>query len=147
MSRSLRVRLDALLRRVSLDAQLVEGRNPRTSPELELRAAQLTERAERRRLSAAFRDAVREAEWPMTRRGLSPRVPVNRGAVLACRAQLEELADRLVAVDHPRPRGVAIARWLLVDGAGPLYARARADQLHNVIHTAQRALGNGHPLT
>src|SRR5438309_1345613 len=54
MSRSLRIRLDALVRRASLDAQLVEGRNPRTSPELELRAAQLTEGAERRRLSAGF---------------------------------------------------------------------------------------------
>jgi hypothetical protein len=147
MTRSLRIRLDALVRRASLDAQLLEGRNPHTSPELELRAAQLTRWAERRRLSAAFRDAVREAEWPMARRGLSPRVPVNRRAVLTCRAQLEELADRLVAVEHPRPRGVAIARWLLVDGAGPLYARARADQLRNVIETAQRALGSGHALS
>src|SRR2546423_9607023 len=104
MSRSLRIRLDARIRRAALDAQLVEGRNPRTSPELELRAAQLTARSARRRLSAAFRDAVRDAEWPL-RRGLSPRVPVNRRAVLACRAELEELADRLVAVEHPRPRG------------------------------------------
>jgi len=147
MSRSLRIRLDALVRRASLDAQLVEGRNPRTSAELELRAAQLTRGAERRRLSAAFREAVREAERPVSRRGLSPRVPVNRRAVLACRSQLEELADRLVAVEHPRPRGVAIARWLLVDGAGPLYARARADRLPNVIHAAQRALGNGQALS
>ncbi len=147
MSRSLRIRLDARIRRAALDAQLVEGRNPCTSPELELRAAQLTAQSARRRLSAAFRDAVRDAEWPKRRRGLSPRVPVNRRAVLACRAQLEELADRLVAVEHPRPRGVAIAHWLLVDGAGPLYARARPEQLDNVIHTAQRALGSGHSLS
>jgi hypothetical protein len=146
MSSSVRIRLQALVRRAALDAQLADGRNPRTSPQLELRAAQLTERAARRRLSAAFRAAVEDARSPMRRRGLSPRVPVNRRAVLDCRSQLEALADRLVVAEHPRPRGVAIARLLLVDGAGPLYVRSRADQLVHVIHTAERALGSGHPL-
>lgn len=146
MSGSLRIRLEALVRRAALDAQLAEGRNPHTSPQLELRAAQLTERAARRRLSAAFRALVEEAEWPVRRRGLSPKVPLNRRAVLDCRSQLEALADRLVVAEHPRPRGVAIARLLLVDGTGPLYLRSRADQLIHVIDTAERALGSGHPL-
>jgi hypothetical protein len=146
MSSSLRIRLEALVKRASLDAQLAEGRNPRTSPQLALRATQLTERAARRRLSAAFRAALEESQRPMRRRGLSPRVPLNRRAVLDCRSQLEALADRLVVAEHPRPRGVAIAHLLLVDGAGPLYARSRAEQLPHVIHTADRALGSGHPL-
>ncbi|HEV7461174.1 MAG TPA: hypothetical protein VGN78_11600 [Solirubrobacteraceae bacterium] len=146
MSSSLRIRLEALVKRAALDAQLAEGRNPRTSPQLALRAAQLTERAARRRLSAAFRAALDEARGPISRRGLSPRVPLNRRAVLDCRRELEALADRLAVAEHPRPRGVAIAHLLLVDGAGPLYARSRADQLIHVIHTADRALGSGHPL-
>ena len=145
LDRSLRTRLATFLHRAQLDRQLAEGRNPRTSPALALRATQLTEPPARRRLAAAFRSTLEEAMRSAEQR-YSPSVPLNRGAVLACRPQLEDLAERLAALEHPRPRGVAIARWLLVDGTGPLYVRARAQRLANVIDTANRALGSGHSL-
>jgi hypothetical protein len=142
--RSLRIRLVARLRRRTLDRELAEGRNPRTTPELALRATQLTSPQARRRLAQAFRGTVAEAVRS-TQQQPTPAISPNRRAVLACRPELEDLAERLVTLEHPRPRGVAIARRLLVDGGGPLYL-GRAHRLANVVDTARRALGTGHSL-
>ena len=53
----------------------------------------------------------------------------------------------VVITPSPTLQAAGVNRWLLVDGAGPLYVRARADRLPNVIHAAQRALGNGQALS
>jgi hypothetical protein len=54
---------------------------------------------------------------------LSPKVPIVRDRVIEAQYQIESLADALMA-PLPTARGVAMARSLLSDGAGPIYNRA-----------------------
>jgi MoxR-like ATPase len=112
-----------------LDAELAAGISPWRSDEHALRAAQLV--ARRRRYA---RDLKRAAEC----RGAG--VPVCRAAVLDARPALLALADDLMEVPDPSPRGVALALRLLVDGGGPLYRPWRASDLYAAAEEARHAL-------
>jgi hypothetical protein len=136
---TVRLRLSVRLGRTRLDALLAEGRDPGRDPRLALRAQQLVRPSARRRLVARLAEAVRSADDPPSPR-LRPEVPVDRVSVHACRAELAELEATLLSKGEPRVRGVAIARTLLLDGAGPLYARGQGDRLRNVAWTARSAL-------
>ena len=50
------------------------------------------------------------------------------------------LADDLVELDDPAPRGVALTVRLLTDGGGPLYRPWTADELHAAAEEARHAL-------
>ncbi len=56
------------------------------------------------------------------------------------RPELEALADDLVEVSHPTPRGVALAVQLLRDGAGPLYRSWSPTDLREAAEGARAAL-------
>jgi hypothetical protein len=125
----LRTRLNARLRSRQLDQSLARGTPPETAAPLALRARRLTTLAHRRAVADGLRRAVRESC-----RGVSAslaRVAPHRSQVITASDELIRLADALAAPGPVAARGVAQARILLTDGAGPLYTmrgnlRARA---------------------
>lgn len=135
---SVLLRLQVLVHRGQLDRLLAEGRSPTTDPRLAVRAAQLARLAVRARVAAGLRDAVRSIDETALTLRLRPQVPVDVASVRACASEIGELARALTDL-NPRVRGVAIARELLTDGAGPLYT-GQADQLRNTLLTARSAL-------
>jgi hypothetical protein len=115
----LRVRV-ALLRR-RLDAALADGADPAASPELTLRARQLTSGSAREALADSIDSILSEVDRPG--RSNPGRVPVVRQEVLGARPRLIDLERRL-REGRCRAQGVVLIRRLLSDGTGPLYARA-----------------------
>ncbi len=127
--------LQALVRRPSLDEAIALGdRDGQPSPQLELRARQLTGARHRRMVANGFDRALAELERP--RRGFSAAVPVDRAEVQAARPALLELVSLLRSEEPLAARGVALAERLLTDGGGPLYVRSTPDALW---HAARRA--------
>jgi hypothetical protein len=122
----------------TLDQALAAGADPAASPDLALRARQLTSPEERAATAAALEEAIAEALDPP--RGLTARVPVQAAQVLAARPFLERLAAELREVRAPRAQGVARARRILADGTGPLYAPAPAGELARLAWRACDAL-------
>ena len=117
---SWRLRASVRLQRFGLDRRLAARSGPNRSPELELRARQLTRDRERLALADRLESVLREAE--RTDFGMTARVLVQRGAIRAARPQLTALIDDLRAIQDPAPAGVARASLLVTDGASPLYA-------------------------
>jgi hypothetical protein len=130
------------LRRVRIDDELADGADPVATRELALRAGQLINPRRRARFARSLRRAIAAAELPSHHRlsGRGAAVPVNRAAVLEARPELEALADDLIELAHPRPRGVALAVRLLRDGAGPLYRPWSPDDLREAAEGARAAL-------
>ena len=115
------------LRSDALDRELIAGTDPLSTGSLRLRARQLVARRSRRSLSAGLSRARRAAEsasW-----GWSAAVPPNRAEVLAARPVLAKLERRLRGRGPIDPRGAAMLRRLLSEGAGPLYQPCRAGEL------------------
>jgi hypothetical protein len=127
-----------LLARGRLDELLANGADPADSPELALRAQQLTSERNRRTLADSFERIVAIAEGPEPARNASPRLA--RRDVMACRATLLDLARALRDYADVNPRGVALAQRLITDGTGPLYSRAGDDALWRAAHDANAAL-------
>lgn len=132
------IRLLALLRGRSLDAELAAGMNPAASRALTIRADQITGAPARRRLGRELRRAV--ASIDESARGERP-IPVNRRAVESCVSDLLALAERVATATRPRAFGVAMVRQLLFEGTSPLYASTDPKRLANTVQAAQRALG------
>jgi hypothetical protein len=130
----LRVRLqaDALTRR------LAAGADPLATPELALRARQLTEPRQLRCAVTRLERVLREAAVPS--RGLTAQAPVQRDAILAARPFLLNLRERLRATQQPRPAGVARTVLLLLDGCGPLYAPSHPGTLASFAYRAADTL-------
>jgi hypothetical protein len=80
---------------------------------------------------------VRSAEQPA--RPFSAAVAVDRDAVRFAKPELIALAQVLRRDGRVRPRGVALARRLVTDGAGPLFAGG-PDELMRATRAAFRAL-------
>lgn len=125
----LRDRIAVRFRAFELDRALADGAPPEGDAALALRARQLTGARRRRRVARELHRVVRDARGPVALGVRQPaiRLPVCRRKVAA--ADLERLARRLLAPAHVAARGVAQARLLLVDGAGPLYWRCDEDDL------------------
>jgi hypothetical protein len=122
----------------ALDQALAAGADPAASPELALRARQLTGPDTREAIAAALEEAIAEAVRPP--RGLTARVPVHGAQVLAARPFLERLAGELRAARRPRAQGVVRAQRILADGTGPLYAPAPPGELARLAWRACDAL-------
>ena len=121
--------------RSAADDELV--RREDTPLRLAWRAEELVAPKNRLELAHSLRSLVRDS----AARYLPSASPVNRGAVCSESKTLLELAARLADVHRDvAPRGVILVDRLLVDGSGPLYERARADQLHLYLQRALRAL-------
>ena len=117
----LRFNLGARVLGISHDDKLAQGNSPETSRLLATRARVIGSMAERQALARNWLDVIVCARAPFA--PLSPKVPIVRDRVIEAQYQIESLADALMA-PLPTARGVAMARSLLSDGAGPIYNRA-----------------------
>jgi hypothetical protein len=115
-----RLWMHAWLARTELDRRLAEGTNPTTDPLRAMRARQLGSRRYRRALSAGLRRLAAEgcATGPGRRIAVPP---VNRDAVREAREPLLSLARKLLESEHPCPRAVALASYLVCDAQSPAY--------------------------
>jgi hypothetical protein len=115
-----RLWMHAWLARTELDRRLAEGTNPTTDPLRAMRARQLGSRRYRRALSAGLRRLAAEgcATGPGRRIAVPP---VNRDAVREAREPLLSLARKLLESEHPCPRAVAPASYLVCDPQSPAY--------------------------
>ena len=116
----LRLRVRVGFCRFRLDRELAAGRSAGASPELALRAAQLTELPTRRKLARSLRHTVADARRPNPP-GFSSAVPMRRDAVRSCGEAMLGLADRLEQEPPLSASAVARVLVLLSDGTGPLY--------------------------
>jgi hypothetical protein len=99
----------------------------------------LTKDRTRRRLADGITRALNEAE--STRPAIAAAIPVQRRAVLGCRAEMLELAERLRAPGPVYAQGVALAQTLLTNASSPLYRSG--DDLRAHVDAALAAL-DGH---
>jgi hypothetical protein len=115
----------ARLWRSQLDRELAHGADPWSAAELMVRASRLTSLSERRQLAAGLEQLVSLAERG---RRASPYVAVRHQVVLAQRASLLALAERL---DRPAPvevRVLAQISVLLSDPCSPVYQGGKHPQ-------------------
>ena len=107
-----------------------------------VREARMASEHSRRRLAGQLENAIARADRNYT--PFSAAVPVCHAAAAGeARDALLDLAERLRAPRPVDPDGVRLARELLVDGCGPLYAPAEPGHLHAAALRALRAL-DGH---
>jgi hypothetical protein len=130
--------LQVLAARRRLDRSLAAGTSPATDARHTMRAQQLVQPTPRRRLAASLLDAVQSVDEPRFIRVPRPEIPVSAPAVRACDVELRALAHALTD-PYPRARGVVLARALLIDGDGPLYAGG-ANELRRRVQMARSAL-------
>ena len=130
-------RLVARYRASLLDTQLAEGAGPESSLWLALRARLLVRPSHTHRLSRALKWLVMTSEAPPR---APARTPVRRDAVRLARGELLTLADRLLEPGPLSVQGVARARVLLRDGAGPLYTASSGRDLRSEVRDALCAL-------
>jgi hypothetical protein len=133
----LRDRLVARLRTYHLDRRLAAGVPPERSAALSLRAAELIAPGLGAALARRFEAVVAEADGRLLPRA---RVAVRRRAVFEAAPDLDALARRLAAPEPRAARGVAQARLLLVEGAGPLYSHRGGENLTAAVRRARAAL-------
>ena len=103
------------------------------------REARMASEHSRRRLAGQLENAIARAEQRYT--PFSAAIPVcHEAAAGDARGVLLDLAERLRAPRPVDPDGVRLARELLVDGCGPLYAPAEPGDLQAAALRALRAL-------
>lgn len=94
-------------------------------------------RASRSDLAASLRRVLTDAARP---RPSITRIQPARERVRRAAPELELLARRLASADPVDPRGLALARDLVSDGAGPLYWRGSPQDLGARVREALAAL-------
>jgi hypothetical protein len=100
-----------VVRAPRLDRALAQGADPASDPSLLARANRLTSWRTRRRVAIALEQLER-----------GPGIPVRRDQVGEARELLAELARALRSRERVSARGVLLARRIITDGCGPLYA-------------------------
>jgi hypothetical protein len=120
---SLMLRARTLGRRSHLDAELAAGADPSRDPALQLRARQLTGASSRAAIATTIHHLLDAAEEPPAAwRAQGPRPPLQRAAILAARADLLAIAERLTGSAQVTPRAAALAAQLVWDAGSPVYA-------------------------
>jgi hypothetical protein len=136
------MKVKARLHTRRLDEELAAGADPNADPLRHARALDLVEGETRRRIAANLRQALAEAEAP--RHPFSIKAPIARAALRDAREDVEDVAERLGGPAPVRPQGVARARLLLTDGAGPLYGEeTTATQLRWDLAATAEAIEHG----
>jgi hypothetical protein len=135
----LTLRLRVLVRRERLDRQLAERPDPQMSPELGLRAAQLSKTRTRRVIARRLRPKLRTAGQGTS--SVPPGRPLARDQILAESDALMDLIRRLEAPGRTEPMGVALARLLLTDPVSPIYEQAEPATLYMAVRLATAAMG------
>ncbi|HET8537558.1 MAG TPA: hypothetical protein VFL73_10310 [Solirubrobacteraceae bacterium] len=101
----------ALVRAPRLDRALAAGADPASEPGLRERARRITSWRTRRRVAKSLESLER-----------GPGLPVRRDQLREARELVEELAVALRSRERVSARGVLLARRIITDGCGPLYA-------------------------
>lgn len=143
--RSLPLRMRVAASRERLNRELAEDADPGSSPELALRASQLTSGRRRKQLVRSLRRIISEAHHPpLTRMRV---VIINRAAVVDAEVAINTMIARLNSAEPVRAEGMAIAEWMLTDGArSPLYNAVEPGALRRVVLVATPALGSEPPM-
>jgi hypothetical protein len=115
------VHVAARLLASSLDRQLAEGRSPESHRLLAARAHVLVSPVMRRELVDSWDNLLVQARRSPVMR--DPRAPFNRQAIIECESDIQEMLNALWTPLPVPARGLAMASWLLRDGAGPIYNR------------------------
>jgi hypothetical protein len=129
-------RLSVLVHRLALDRELAAGVEPDSSPQLTLRAAQLTGMRNRRRLADGLERLLADARRP----GVLSSAIRPRASLMRSEAVLEALQRRLRSDERLAPRGLAILRRPLTDMGSSLYAAADSDELSSVLRLVAASL-------
>ncbi|EHN10955.1 hypothetical protein PAI11_21840 [Patulibacter medicamentivorans] len=116
---------------------VVHGRHDGRPP-LDVRVRAMLERRDRMRLADGLELMIVHAQRPEGI--LSARIPVVPSQVLDAREVLEDIERVLRSDVQIDPRGTALVRALLVDGAGPAYVGGRRGALHEAALEARNAL-------
>jgi hypothetical protein len=136
---ALGLRLKVAVKRDALNAELAAGAPPALSPELTLRASQLTSERSRHELARAWRRTLREAHRPAI--GRSTGSIIRRGAVVDAEAAIESVVSRLSGGAPVAVQGMAMLERLLTDGgSSPLYNAAEPGTLRRHVRLASEAL-------
>jgi hypothetical protein len=131
-------RIAARLLAPALDRRLAAGASPDESVLLAARARLLSSRAQRQRLTRCWLGVLeRAARKPAP---LSARTPLRRGAIAAAQGDIRLMLAVVQGTPAIRPQGLALARALLTDGAGPLYNRRSGADLAAAIRDATRRM-------
>ncbi len=139
---SLTVRAHVAAQRWALTRELSEGADPASSPELTLRAEQLTADSERRALARSLRHIVHEARHPAPRR--YPFGLVRRAAVIDAADAIDVLVKRLCSPEPIAAEGAALTARMLSDGGwSPLYSTAPGGAVRRLVVLATAALEPG----
>jgi hypothetical protein len=136
---SLGLRVKVAGRRVALTEQLANGADPASTPELSLRARQLTSDRQRRQTARALRRTVSEARDPAVTRAMVS--IINRRAVLAANDPIQATITRLAGPDPVEVKGMARLDHMLTDGlTSPIYNRAEPGALERQLVAARAEL-------
>ncbi|HXW79097.1 MAG TPA: hypothetical protein VEJ84_06335 [Acidimicrobiales bacterium] len=119
-----------------LDKRLAEGASPESTVALALHAAFVTRPSQLLPLARSLERLVSATETTLPNSGTVLSVPINRDALRRAKPDLEALSRRLRSVGLMNVRGVAMARLLLADGAGPLYQSCASRDLRDEVHLA-----------
>ena len=122
----------------SLDRKLAAGQLPRSSAALAIRAQQIVSPTARRELIRNWihvLNLARRSPVPISSRG-----PLCRGAVAAAEREVREMICVLAGGLPIAPRGAALARWLLIDGTGPLHNLGCPLDLSTAVREATRQM-------
>jgi hypothetical protein len=139
VNRSIKMRMRVATRRNALTEQLAGGVDPNSTPELALRAHQLTSDRYRRVMARSLRRATGEARDPaITRRIVSI---INRYAVLEAGGAIQETIARLASPEPVEVKGMAMLEQLITNGAtSPLYNWAEPGTLRRQLLVAKGEL-------
>jgi hypothetical protein len=133
------LRMKVAAKRATLTEQLAEGANPESTPELALRASQLTSARRRRQMARTLRRTITEARQPSKTRVLIS--IVNRYAVLTSVDAFQATIGRLASPEPVTAKGMAMLERLITDGgSSPLYNRAEPGTLRRQLLVATSAL-------
>jgi hypothetical protein len=131
-------RIAARLLAAALDQRLAAGAPPEDSALLAARARQLSSAAQRQQLTRGWLAVLDRAARPPV--PLSPRMPLRRAAIAGAQGDIR----LMLAVVQGRPaigaQGLALARMLLMDGAGPLYEPGSGADLAAAVRDATRRM-------
>jgi hypothetical protein len=138
-SNSLALKMRVAASRDRLDRELAANADSDSSPELALRASQLTSDRRRKQLARTLNRVIKDAHSP--RVTLPPVVLVNRAAVRDAEESIQALVARLRSAAPVRAEGMAIAERIVTDGAkSPLYLNGDRGALRQRVLGATAAL-------
>ncbi len=132
------LRLLSRLLAPSLDRQLASGCSPESNRLLATRAQRLVSPSVRGALTRNWLDLLTVARRPAV-----PRIshtPLCRDRIIAAEDEIRAMLGVLSTTLPTPARGVAMASWLLRNGAGPLYNRHCAADLRTELREATAQL-------